>query len=268
MNLGDQQKQNERQNDSSDSPEQKPASEVFLETSAPSAKPKRFAFAAILGVAAVAKLLIWPGMQTAFYEFKHRSGHGWDDSRAEFQKYYEDEYKTFGGTLPVKYAADLATCQANAYVTWLNKSDCRRYRISFITSAAEHERQTAACLSNAGEAEFVKVNGVDCIKKTIPNKWSEFESVYATRFSEKLTKTKLAISDDKRKLLSDCIAKKYIERLMSVATETRSDCGPLNMAGTDLESLLDSSNCQHERVTAEIAQFTGACFVESEITAH
>lgn len=268
MNLGDQQKQNERQNDSSDSPEQKPASEVLVETSASPSKPKRFGFAAIFAIAAVAKLLVWPAMQTAFYEFKHKSGHGWDDSRAEFQKYYEDGYKTFGEALPVKYAADLSTCQANAYVAWLNKSDCRRYRISFLTSAAEHQKNTLACLSAAGEPEFVKNNVVDCIKKTIPNKWSEFESVYAARFSEKFKETKLAITDDKQKLLSNCIAKKYVEKLGSIATETGSDCEPMNLAGTDLASLLDSSSCQHEKVKAEIAQFTGACFVESEIAAH
>ena len=271
MKIGDQEKQNELRLSSNDSPAEKSAPEVIIKESDSNPNPtkKRFGFAAIILLAVVAKLLIWPAMQTAFYEFKHRSGHGWDDTKAEFQKYYEDEYKKFGSTLPVKYAAELATCQSNSYVAWLNKSECRRYRISFITSAAEHERQTAACLLSAGEAEFVKVNAVDCIKQTIPNKWSEFESVYAERFFKALKddpKTSRSEADTQR--LSGCIAEKYVEKMTSVAAKTGSDCGPINLAGVDLESVLNRPSCSHVNMEREIPQFAHTCLAQITTTAH
>jgi hypothetical protein len=245
--------------------------EVLMEASdgGPNPKKKRFGYGAIILLAVAAKILIWPAIQTAFYEFKHRSGHGWDDSKAEFQKYYEDEYKKFGSTLPVKYAADLANCQSNSYVAWLNKSECRRYRISFLTSAAEHERRTAACLLSAGESEFVKVNAVDCVKQIIPNKWSEFESVYAERFFKALQdnpKTSRSEADTQR--LSGCIAEKYVEKMTSITAKTGSDCEPMNLAGVDLESVLNRASCQHVNVELEILKFLEACLAQSITTAH
>ncbi len=273
MSVERQEKQNEKekeietpQKDLSSANAEQP---IFMEATRPQSNPKRFGIAGIFVIAATAKLLIWPAMQTAFYEFKHRSGHGWDDSKAEFQKYYEDEYKKFGSTLPVKYAADLANCQSNSYVAWLNKSECRRYRISFITSVAEHQRQTAACLLSAGESEFVKVNAVDCVKQIIPNKWSEFESVYAERFFKALQddpKTSRSEADTQR--LSGCIAEKYVEKMTSVAAKTGSDCRPMNLAGVDLESVLNRPSCSHVNMEREIPQFAHTCLAQITTTAH
>lgn len=239
------------------------------ETNKPETKPRRVGMAVLFAVAIGVKFIAWPLLQTGFYELKHRSGHGWDDSRADFQKYYEESYKTSAAALPVKYAADLATCQSNFYVAWLNKSDCRRYRISFLTSAADHERQTAACLSSAGESEFVQVNALDCVKQTIPNKWSEFESVYAERFFTALqadVNTSRSEADNKR--LSGCIAKKYVGKMTSITAETGSDCGPMNLAGTDLKDLLNPAPCHQLNMEQEMSHFADACLIESATAAH
>jgi hypothetical protein len=138
-----------------------------------------------------------------------------------------------------------------------------------LTSAADHEKNTAACLSSAGEAEFVQVNALDCVKKTIPNKWSEFESVYAERFFTALQadiNTSRSEADNKR--LSGCIAKKYVGKMTSMTAEAGSDCGPLNLAGADLKDLLNPAPCPHVNMELEMPQFAEACLLESATAAH
>ncbi len=249
--------------------------EVLMEASDVGTNPKkkRFGYGAIILLAVAAKLLIWPAMQTAFYEFKHRSGHGWDDSRADFQKYYEDSWRKLSGALPVKYATDLATCQANGYVAWLNNSGCRKYRIRFFTTAAEHEQKTADCLSNAGEAEFVERNSLGCIKQAIPNQWEAFESVYAERFLSVLQEKDNEIkSDADKKFLADCVAKKYVENLTNKSAQAGSECGPMNLAANDLQALLAGGSCLsavHSKDRQDqIQKFFETCVMEGATTAH
>lgn len=247
--------------------------EVLIEASdgGPNPKKKRFGYGAIILLAVAAKILIWPTMQTAFYEFKHKSGHGWDHAMGDFKQHFESDLKAVTD-IPGKYAKSIASCRASAYVAWLNKSGCRGYRVSFLTSAEEHQKELGECLTNAGEDEFSEANLISCIKQEVPNKWSEFEEVYANRyFSSFQEAAEKGLMEKDNRVLADCMAKKYIEKMESLASLAGENCGPIDMNAEKIEGLFTDTPCAKDVrrvVNPQLKAFGKACIDENLTVAH
>lgn len=247
--------------------------EVLMDASdaSPNPKKKRFGYGAIILLAVAAKILIWPTMQTAFHEFKHKSGHGWDHALVDFKQHFESDLRAVTD-IPAKYAGTIASCRASAYVAWLNKSGCRGYRVSFLTSAEEHQKELDDCLTNAGEDEFSHANLLSCIKQEVPNKWSEFENVYANRyFSSFQEAAEKGLMEKDNRVLADCMAKKYIGKMDSLTSLAGKNCGPINMDAEKIERLFTDTPCVEDIrrvVNSQMKEFGKSCVDENLTVAH
>ena len=216
----------------------------------PDVKTKRLSLGRVILIVAGVKLLAWPVLQVGLFEVRHRAGHGWDNARADIVEHYEVGLKKVTQYVPVRYASDVASCQADAYVSWLNESGCRSYRIDILTSARAHQEQLSQCLKNAGEDLVAEKIQVDCVKKVVPNSWQAFETAYAEDFFAEW-KNRKPEGDPEREnhAPADCVAHNYVENLVRLSAAEGSNCAPMNESGQDLVALLANNPCATDMQT-------------------
>lgn len=220
---------------------------VYPEPNQEAKKSRKIGLGAIVVLLAVGKLLVFPILRVTGAELKHRSGHGWDEAHDDFQKHYETTLRQADQIFPIKYAGDVAKCHADAYVSWLNKTGCRGYRIDLLTSATEHQQQLSECLSKAGDEDFSKQSQLSCIKQLVPNTWQAFEGVYAAGFLAALQQNKENVGHEElNPVVANCVAHQYVEKLEAFTTKRDLKCGPMNIEASDLVAMLVDNPCSIE----------------------
>jgi len=238
----------------------------------PQGKGKRLGLGAVIAIVAVVKLLAWPLIQIGFLELRHRAGHGWDRARPDIVEHYETGLKKVGRYVPARYASDVANCQADAYVAWLNKSGCRSYRIDVLTSASAHQEELSGCLKNSGEDLMAEKIQVDCVKKIVPNRWHAFETAYAEEFFAVWQKRK-SEGDPSREnhAPADCVAHSYVENIARLSAAEGANCAPMNESGKDLVALLTNNPCaldMRARLDDHMDSYWASCEKQIQQRAH